>query len=57
MKAYIKKSRSLTQKFFYVLKGKNGEKLAHSETFVAKQSAVKVLKKYFPGFEIIDETK
>lgn len=59
MKAIIKKVKQGKMKgqFRFVLKGRNGETIAVSETYTQKHNVTKLLKKYFTLFEIVDETK
>lgn len=43
--------------FKFVLKGDNGEVVGKSSEFYKrKESAIKTLNKYFPGFQIVDKT-
>jgi hypothetical protein len=49
-------SRDNVYKYFFSLKGANGEIIAQSEAYNQKQSAVKTLTTYFPNFDIIDDT-
>jgi uncharacterized protein YegP (UPF0339 family) len=54
MKALIKtvKQGKLKGQFRFVLKGKNGEIIATSETYTQKHNVKKVLNKYFSLFKI-----
>lgn len=54
MKAVLKKTRN--NQFRFNLVGNNGEKIATSETYTSKAMAKKTLKKYFPGFSLVDKT-
>lgn len=52
MKAILKKTRN--NQFRFNLIGTNGEKIATSETYTRKAKAIQTLKKYFPGFKIVE---
>ncbi|RYE53994.1 MAG: DUF1508 domain-containing protein [Sphingobacteriales bacterium] len=56
--AIIKKilQGKMVGQFRFNLKAENGEVIATSENYKAKQSVIKTLKKYFPAFEIVDTT-
>jgi predicted esterase len=57
-KAYIRKKRvgkNAEDQFYTVMYGDNGERL--TEQYTQKHNAKEILEKYFPQFEIIDETK
>lgn len=51
MKAILTKTRNSQWRFN--LTGKNGEKIATSETYKTKTKAVKTIKKYFCKFKIV----
>jgi uncharacterized protein YegP (UPF0339 family) len=58
MKFYIKNTRN--GQFRFVLKARNGEKIAQSETYVSKQACIDTVKSfitYANDAEIIDLTK
>lgn len=59
MKAKIKQVTHGKQKgqFRFVLKGDNGEIVGHGETYTSKSECLQTLNKYFPNFQIVDETK
>lgn len=42
--------------YFFTLIGDNGEIVAQSEAYTQKHNAVEVLAKYFPNFDVIDQT-
>ncbi len=58
-KVHIKKIKTGKNagQFRFVLKGDNGENLSPKENYTQKHNVTEVLKKYFPGFEIVDETR
>ncbi len=59
MKAIIKKVSHGNQKgqYRFVLRGKNNEIVAVSETYTQKHNALEVLADYFSNFEVVDKTK
>lgn len=59
MKAIIKTVTrgKLKGQFRFILKAKNGEIIATSETYTQKHNVKDLLAKHFPNFEIVDVTK
>lgn len=49
-------SQETAPRFYFSLKGANGEIVAQSEGYTKKQSALDTLTTYFDNFEIVDET-
>lgn len=49
-------SQQVEPRFYFSLKGANGEIVAQSEGYNQLQSALDTLNTYFPNFEIVDET-
>jgi uncharacterized protein YegP (UPF0339 family) len=58
MKAIIKKVKKGKRKgeFKFLLIADNGENLSQNETYTQKHNVEEVLRKYFPNFEIVDES-
>lgn len=42
--------------FYFTLVGNNGEPIAQSEQYTQKHNVTELLRKYFPTFEVHDET-
>lgn len=59
MKAIIKRITHGKRKnqYRFILKGRNGEIIAVSETYTQKHNVTEVLNEYFPNFEIEDKIK
>lgn len=59
MKAIIKtiSHGKMKGQFRFVLKGKNGEIIATSESYTQKHNVIELLEIYFPAFIIDDKTK
>lgn len=55
MKAILRKTRN--KQFRFNLIGRNGEKIATSETYTRKAKAVQTILQYFGVSEIVDKTK
>ena len=49
-------SQQIEGRFYFSLKGANGEIIAQSEGYTRKESAMETLTTYFSNFEIVDET-
>jgi uncharacterized protein YegP (UPF0339 family) len=54
MKALIKPSKD---QFYFNLIAANGKVISTSERYTRKRNLLKTLKRYFPLFEIVDETR